>query len=205
MFPSTLRKYVRLGAEEAYESIVFLLRENLKADSVESKQTEPLSVKAKIGGTLGVAVEVRVFPEGGVSALEFSFSYRQLLLSSIIVLTAWIAASLVLRTAIPLVGLAFILVLGYRVNYSARSFLDIVNEALPHLERESARRALIEDRKRWQLEPKDTNSLYQRLREKHVKTWGNTNVLEYKIAEYESQGLTRNEAIRKTAEEEGIY
>jgi len=205
MFPSTLRKYVRLGAEEAYESIVFLLQENLKADSVESKQTEPLSLKAKIGGALGVAVEVRVFPEGGVSALEFGFSYRQLLLSSIIVLAACVAVSLVSRTAIPLVGLAFILVLGYRVNYSARSFLDIVNEALPHLERESARRALIENRKRWQLEPKDTSDLYQRLREKHVKTWGNTNVLEYKIAEYESQGLTRNEAIRKTAEEEGIY
>jgi len=205
MFPSRSRKYVRLGAKEAYESIVFLLRENLKADMMEGKQTEPLSVKAKMGGALGVAVEVRVFPEGGVSALELSFSYRNLLLSSFFVFTAVIAVSLVLQTAIPLVGLALVPVLGYRMNSSARSFLDALNEALPHLERESARRALNEDRKRWQLEPKDADGLYRRLREKHTKTWGNTNVLEYKIAEYERQGLTRDEAIRKTAEEEGIY
>jgi len=52
--------------------------------------------------------------------------------------------------------------------------------------------------------PKDVKKLYDKLVKKYLKTWGNINILEYKISEYIKLGLTREEAIRKTAEEEGI-
>jgi len=64
---------------------------------------------------------------------------------------------------------------------------------------------LAESRKRWQADPRSANALYKRLLEKHIKVWGDAHVLEYKISEYVKIGLTREEAIRKTAEEEGIF
>jgi len=205
MFPSRSRKYVHLGAEQAYESIIHLMRENLGAKNMETEHAKPFSAKADIGGPLGLTVYVQVLPEGSVSALDFSFSYRKTLFISLVLLVAVIGLSLGWRTAVTMLVLILILPLGVGVDSAARRFLNVINEALPHLEGEFARRTLMDDRKRWQLEPKDTEDLHRRLREKHVKTWGNTNVLEYKIAEYEGQGLTRDEAIRKTAEEEGIH
>jgi hypothetical protein len=205
IFPSRTRKYVRLTPKQAYDSVIHLMRENLGAESIESEQTETPYVKARIGGAFGVTVDFQVFPEGGVSALEIRFGYRTFLILVSIVLIAAVGLSLILGTWIPGIGTALIFPLAYKVNFTALRFLDALNEALPHLEQEYARRTLIEERKRWQIEPKDTDALYRRLCEKYIKTWGNTNVLDYKIAEYESQGLTHNEAIRKTAEEEGIY
>jgi len=205
MFPSKLRKFVRLAPNQAYLSMVHLMRENLGTLNVEGEEEEKLIIRAKIGGALGVAVNMQVFPEGDASTLEFSFGYRNILFISVIALIALTGCSLIFGTPVPMLGAVLILPLAYKANFAVMSFLGAVNEALPHLEQEYARLALMEDRKRWQLESKDTEALYRRLREKHIKTWGNTNVLEYKIAEYERQGLTHNEAIRKTAEEEGIY
>jgi len=204
MFPSKSRKFVHLDAEQAFESLLYILREDFGAKNITTVKAETLSIRGRVGGIFGVTVKVQVLPEGGVSALDFSFSYRNLLWLILIILAVALGLSSMLSTAITTVLLALILPPGYRTNATVRRFLDTVNEALPHLERESARKALIEDRKRWQMEPKDTEDLYRRLQEKHIKTWGNTKVLEYKIAEYESQGLTRNEAIRKASEEEGI-
>jgi len=205
VFPLRRRKYVRLTQKQAYESMFHLMSENLDAENIESSQEKASFVKAKLGGTIGVKVNVQLLSEGNMTTLEFSFSYRNLLFISIIFLITMIGLSLILYTPIPMVGTVLILPLAYKANSVAMRFLNTVNEAMPYLEREYAHKALREDRKRWQLEPKDTEDLYRRLREKHIKTWGNTNVLEYKIAEYERQGLTHNEAIRKTAEEEGIY
>jgi hypothetical protein len=89
-------------------------------------------------------------------------------------------------------------------NNSAVSFLDMVNKTLPFVEKEFAHKALLADRERWKAQPQDTDTLYKKLNEKHINTWGDTKILEYKIAEYQTLGLTRNEAIRKAAEEEGI-
>ena len=204
VFPSRTRKYVRLTPEQAYESIFHLLRENVKADSIESSKEQTPSIKARLGGAIGVAVNIGIFSEGDVSTLLFDFSYRNLLFTSFALIVAVIALCLAFWTPIPGVGSAIVLPLAYKANLSVRRFLDVVNEALPYIEREYARRALAEDRKRWKLEPKDTEELFKKLSEKHMRTWGNTNVLWYKINEYQRQGLIYNEAVRRIAEEEGI-
>lgn len=205
VFPSRTRKYVRLAPEQAYESVIHLMHEDLGADKLEGEGKGTSFVKARIGGALGVTVSFRVVPEGTVSVLEFNFSYRVFLVLIPIILITAAGLSLILQTTVPGIGTALILPLAYKVNFTVTRFLERLNEALPYLEREYARMALMEERKRWQQQPRDTEDLYRRLREKHTKTWGNTNVLEYKLAEYEGQGLSRDEAIRKTAEEEGVY
>jgi len=204
IFPSKLRKFVRLTPKQAYEGLISLMQMDLGAKKVQSKLEEHPFIKIKLGGAVGVTVNVRIFAEDGACTLEFSFTYRRLLYLSLIVLITVLGLSLFWNKA-SLVGVISLPFLVYKVNSRVLHFLAALNEFLPRLEAEYARMALAEERKRWQLEPKDTKGLYRRLCEKHVKTWGDTHALEYKIAEYERQGLTREEAIRKTAEEEGIF
>jgi len=205
MFPSRSQRFVHLSPEQTYRSVIHTARETLHAEIVGREEAETLSAKARLAGALGVSVNIRVFPEGAESTLELSFSYKGFLFAVVALLVAVVGVSMIGQTAVPGIGVALILPLAYRANSAAWRFLDAVNETLPHLEREHARKTLMEDRERWRLEPKDIEDLHRRLREKHIKTWGNTNILDYKLAEYQEQGLTRNEAIRKTAEEEGIH
>jgi len=177
----------------------------LGAENLAIEPHEASSFRAKMAGAVGATLIVKIVSEGEVSVLDFRFSYGKFLLGAAAVFVAVICLSLLLGSLLPLLGSLLILVLAYNVNFAVLKFLNVLNETLPYLEREYARRALTEDRKRWQERPEDTEELYTRLREKHVKTWGNVNVLEYKITEYQTQGLTRNEAIRRAAEEEGIH
>jgi hypothetical protein len=204
MFPSRIRRYVKLTGQQAYETAIHLLSEISKPQDIETKQGETFVAKAKLGGQLGTIVTVSVLSEGDVSILDFAFSYKRLLYAVLGIVAIVIVSSLVLRNIILILGFVLILPLIYNANNSAARFLDLVNEALPFIEKEFARQALLADRERWKAKPKDTEVLYRRLSEKHVNIWGNTKVLEYKIAEYQTLGLTRNEAIRKAAEEEGI-
>jgi len=205
LFPSRIRKFARLRSNQAFESMVHLMRENLDTKNVETKNGETLFARAKLGGSIGATVRLQVIPEGDTSTLELSFDYRNLLFVAVVFAVAVGGLSAVLGTPALWLGQIFTVALAYRVNSKVQRFLKGVNEALPHLEREYARVALAEDRRRWQAEPKDTQALHRRLRDKHMKTWGNTRILDYKIAEYERQGLSRNESVRKAAEEEGIF
>lgn len=152
-----------------------------------------------------MTASVRVFAEDSVCTLKFNLSYRRIQYASLAVLIAVFGLSLVYNTFVPLVGAVLLLPLAYRASSNAWRFLNSVNEFLPHLESEHEHMAIAEARRRWQAEPKDTEALHRRLCEKHVKTWGNTHALEYKLAEYVRMGLTREESIRKTADEEGIF
>jgi len=204
-FPSRIQKFVRLTSKQAYESLLYLTGRKIGAENFQSETEEKPYVEAKIGGAIGAVVSIRILPEDGACTLVFSFSYEVPLVTILAVLAAVVALSLILNTVVPMVGLIIVLPLILWVNAGVSRFLDTVNETLPRLEEEYAHMALMEARKRWQREPKDTEALYRKLCKKHVKTWGKTYALDYKIAEYEKQGLTREEAVRKTADEEGIF
>jgi hypothetical protein len=205
LFPSRTRKYVRLAGQQAYESVNSLLGEVSGSKILESSQEKALMTKARLDGVFGAIVTIRVFPEGDVSALDLAFSYRGAMYAAVAVgLITILSGLLVLQSIFTALGFAFIMPIIYIANDSVLRFLELVNKTLPFIEKEFALKALMADRKRWEIQPKDTEALYKRLSEKHVKTWGNTKVLEYKVAEYQTLGLTRNEAIRKAAEEEGI-
>jgi hypothetical protein len=102
-------------------------------------------------------------------------------------------------------GLASALILIYYIGHKINSFLIDLNNILLGLESEYTREKMSKDRARWESSPKSVDDLYRRLCEKYVKIWGSTYILEYKIKEYRGQGLTRDEAIRKISEEEGIF
>jgi hypothetical protein len=204
LFPSRTRKYVRLPVQQAYESVNSLVSEVSGSKTLESGKEARLVTKIRLG-VLGATVTIRVFPEGEVSALDLVFSYRRAIYAALAVCVIVILLGLsVFRSMYTILGFALVLPLIYSANSSAVEFLDLVNRTLPLIEKQFAYRALMADRERWKAQPKDTEALYRRLGEKHAKTWGTTRVLDYKIAEYQTQGLTRNEAIRKAAEEEGM-
>ena len=205
VFPSKTRKYIRLTPKHALESLTYLLKEASNDGNIETEQENGLAVKANLGGALGPEVKVKILPEGEVSALDFTFKYTRFLTAAITTAIILILVSIFYRSVLPVLGIFLIATLAYKVNASAVGFLSSVNKTLPYIEREFQRQILMKDRERWRKQPKNIDNLYARLRRKHIATWGNTNVLEYKIAEYQTQGLTRDEAIRKTAEEEGIY
>lgn len=205
MFPSRSRRFIRVTAKQAYESLVPFIESDLGAVKTQSEGDESSFIGARVGGAFGVAVNVRISAEDGTCALELGFRYGRSQFMVFIILVAAFGLSLFYGTLIPLAGIVLILPIAYKANSSAQRFLAGVNEFLPHLEAEYARLALEEERRRWQEQPKDTTALYRRLCDKHVKVWGDTHALEYKLKEYENRGLTREEAIRKTADEEGIF
>jgi hypothetical protein len=211
LFPSRARIYVRLTAQQAYESVNNLLGEISGSKILESSRKETLMTKARLDGGSGATVTIRVFPEGDVSALDLAFSYREAMYAVVAAIITILGLGWLFfqSTFIPLGFLLLIFLITYTrviyiANNSALRFLDLVNKTLPFIEKEFAHKALMADRERWEAQPKKTEALYRRLSEKHIKTWGNTKVLEYKIKEYQTLGLTRNEAIRKVAEEEGV-
>ncbi|MBS7657235.1 MAG: hypothetical protein QXI71_02835 [Candidatus Bathyarchaeia archaeon] len=204
-FPSRTRKYVRLTGEQAYESLNNILSEVSSLKKPLSTQKESLMSKARLNGFFGATVTVKVLPEGDVSSIDLVFSYKRAVYASLLICAAVILLEfMVFRNMFTILGIALIIPLIYTANSSANNFLNLVNGTLPLIEKEFAQKALLADRERWKAQPKDTEALYRKLSEKHTKTWGNTKVLEYKVSEYQKLGLTRSEAIRKTAEEEGV-
>jgi hypothetical protein len=205
LFPSRIRKYVRLTGPQAHESVNSLVNEVSGSKILSSSQGEILTTKLRLDGIFGASVTVNVISEKEVSAIDFVFSYRRTIFIAFIVSIVIISLGLlVFKNILTIVGFALVIPLIFNANNSAVNFLEVLNKTLPFIENEVAQKALSADRQRWKAQPKDTEDLYRRLSEKHVKTWGNTKVLEYKIAEYKIKGLIREEAIRKTAEEEGI-
>ena len=205
LFPSRTRKYVRLTGQQAYESLNNLLNEASGSKKLQSSQKETLTTKTRLNGVLGATVTVRVLSEGDVSSVDLVFSYKRAIYAALaVIVTIILLGLLILQNIYAILGLVLIVPLVFNANSSAANFLEMVNKTLPLIEKEYAQKALMADRERWKAQPMNTDALYKRLSEKHVKTWGNTKVLEYKVAEYQKLGLTRIEAIRKAAEEEGI-
>lgn len=200
-FPSTFRKFVRIPIEQTYKALSQVLEE-----VYDEKLGKEKIFKTNIGKGVGVTVKIRLLPEGEISSLEFNFDYRGLILIILAVLAASIGLCLLISSFTLLVfNLIAIPVLTYRASFAIERFLSNFNEILRGLEIEYGRRKLMEDRMRWQRSPKNVNDLYKRLCEKYIKIWGDIYALKYKMEEYQSQGLTREEAIRKIAEEEGVF
>lgn len=198
-FPSRFRKFVRVPVNwlsEALSQFLGGLHEEINGERV---------FKTNVKGGLGVKLKLRIIPEGDFSSLEFDFNYRSLIFMVFAIFILLVGLSLIFSSIVPLTGLIAIPLLIYVVGFKVNNFISEFSGILLGLEAEYARRKLMEDRIRWQSNPKDIDDLYRRLREKYIKIWGSTYALEYKMNEYQRQGLTRNEAVRKIAEEEGVF
>jgi len=204
IFPSYRRRYMRVPSEYAYDCIVHILRENLGIKNEEIKHLDNLTLKTNLGGKIGATLTIQIDREGEISVLNLSFSYRKIAILAASLFAATIILSLFLNSPLPLLGTGVFIPVAYQANLESVKFLDVLNEILPFIEEEYAHQILLKDRERWRKSGRDVRSLYEKLREKHMETWGNTNVLRYKIKEYQSIGLTYEEAVMKIAEEEGI-
>jgi len=199
-FPSRLRKFVRVPADYVFENLPKFL------SGISEEESDGLKFfRVNISGGIGSRIKGCIVPEGEVSSLDLRFEYRSLMFALILLFTISAGLSLALSSIFPFFGVLLIPVLIYRASFAVENLLNDLGNILLGFEIDYARRKLMEERARWQRNPKDISELYRRLCEKHIKTWGNTYALEYKINEYQREGLTREESIRKVAEEEGIF
>ncbi len=204
-FPTRVRLFTKLPPKYLNENLTKLLGSILGDDKVRY-DVESGVIKAGLVKPFGMVVDVKVMSEDGSSSIEFRFRYNGLLYTALILTFVTVSLTLILSSIYPLIGLLAVILLIHKTKSSTIGLLNKVSEALPYLEEEYARITLQEERRRWMEQPKDVEELYRRLEEKYRKLWGSTYILEYKIREYMEQlRLTREEAIRKTAEEEGIY
>jgi len=204
IFPSSRQRYLRVPPEYAYECIVDVLRRNLEIEDAEIKHLGDLTLMTCLGGKFGADLKVHVTPEGDISVLNIIFSYRKIAFLGSFLFAAMVGLSLLFNTPLPMLGTIILFPLSYHTSFEVTRFLDALNEGLPLIEREYIREILLKNRARWRKHIKDIQKLYRKLCEKHLETWGSTNVLRYKIEEYQSMGLTYEEAIIKISEEEGI-
>ena len=205
IFPTRVRLFTKLPPKYLNENLTKLLGSMLGDDKVRY-DVESGAVKVGLVKPFGTVVDVEVMSEDGSSSIEFRFRYNGLLYTALILTFVTVSLTLILSSIYPLIGLLAVIPLIHKTKSSAIDLLNKVSEALPYLEEEYTRITLQEERRRWMEQPKDAEELYRRLEEKYKKLWGSTYILEYKIREYMEQlRLTREEAIRKTAEEEGIY
>jgi hypothetical protein len=199
-FPSRLRKFIRVPADYIFENLPQFL------SGMREEESDGLKFfRANVSGCIGAKIKLYVVPEGEISSLDLRFEYRSLVFVLILLFVISAGLSLVLSSIFPLFGVILILILIYRVSFSVENLLNDLGNILHGFEIDYARKKLMEERLRWQRNPKDVSELYRRLCEKHIRTWGNTYALEYKINEYQREGLTKEEAIRKVAEQEGIF
>jgi len=201
-----VRKFVRVPSKEVYNSLVYFLQKDLDASDVKSEEGT-MRIKAKLKGikAAGFTINICIFPENEASTIELSFSYRNFFVVAFALLIGAIVLSVALLSFVPFLGIILLFLLAYNLGSASGAFLSSVNDFLLLLERDSDQRLLVESRKRWQADLRKPEDLYERLLDKHIKVWGGAHVLEYKISDYMRMGLTREEAVRKVAEEEGIF
>jgi len=207
IFATNLRKFVRVPPREVYDSLVRFLQEDLDGKNIKSEEKDMI-ITTKLRGvvkTVGFTANIHILPENDSSAIELGFSYRGFIVIALTLLVGIITLSIILLSAIPLIGIVLIFLLLHCLSSASGIFLGSINDFLLLLERDYDQRLLFESRKRWQSDPRRTDDLYKRLVNKHTKVWGDGHALEYKLSEYMRMGLTREEAIRKVAEEEGIF
>lgn len=207
--PSKSRKTVRVPAEQLCEILPQIAKERILMEG-EGKRIYEFNVSRGICAT----VRVQLIPEGEVSSLEFDFIYHKLIFTALAFIVFLIALGLFLSSLMAPLLLAVVLFMILSTGLSfmilwvkekLNGFLKRIDEILLALESEYSRRKLMEDKARWRSISVDVEKLYRELCEKYIKTWGSTFILEYKIREYMGRlGLTRNEAIMKVSEEEGI-
>jgi len=206
IFISNVRRFVRAPPQEVYRSLLQFLDEDLGAKHIKTDE-EKLLIRIRLKGitkAFGFTARIRILREDGASTIELNFSYRSFLITAFILLISVIVLSIAYFSIIPFIGVILLFLLIFSLGSASSSLLSSINNFLVLFERDYDQRLLTESRRRWQADSKSADYLYKRLIGKHIKVWGDSHALEYKLSEYMRMGLTREEAIRKVAEDEGV-
>ena len=202
---SQTRKFIRVPSNKVHNALLIFLQDELGSTNVEADDESRLIIAKKgIIGPIGIKVSIRVVPEGEASAVELNFSYRSLFPIVLASLAFMFVLCGIFLSIIPLLGFVLLIILVQNLGSVSGSLMSKISEFLFLLEKSYAQEQVYEARQRWQADSRSIDDVYERLVKTHTKIWGSTDVLKYKISEYMKEGLTREEAIRKVADEEGI-
>jgi len=199
------RKFIRVPPGRVYRDLLYFLQEDLGASNVENQEDSLLIIaKEAILSVIRIKIQIRIEPEGEASKIELNFGYRNFLAAALALLSLLILLSAVSLSFIPLLAIIPLITLMQILGSGAvTSFAASISEFLLLLEKSQAKEQLDEARRRWQADARGISDLYERLVAAHTEIWGHTRVLEYKISEHMEEGLTREEAIRRVADDEG--
>jgi hypothetical protein len=199
------RKFIRVPSERVYRDLSYFLQEDLGASNVVNQEDSLLIIAKKgILSVIRIKIEIHIQPEGEASKVELNFGYRNFLAAALALLSFLVLVSVVSLSFIPLlVIIPLIMLMQILGSGAVTSFATSISEFLLLLEKSHAKEQLNEARRRWQADARGISDLYERLAAAHTEIWGHTRVLEYKISEYMEEGLTREEAIRRVADDEG--
>ncbi len=204
IFPSSRHRYVKVPPRYLYQYILHILRKKIELDEEKIKPTNGSALTANLGGKIGVNLTVNISQEGDISLLSLRFRYGRIITSAALLLIAAAGLSLLFSSPLFLLITAAVLPIAYHANLEAVKFLDILNETLPFFEEEYSRQSIMKDKEKWKRHMKKVRKIYEKLVKKHMDVWGDTNILNYKIKNYQSRGLTYEESIIMIAEEEGV-
>ena len=211
-----MRSYIRTIRFTVDEALILLLnfiknevpqRKNiLRVRIVESKNCY---IRAKTWNGLE-SLTVRIVPRDGRSEVHLNFDNSGLIaVWSIILIISLLIDLTLLRYRYPIAGNLTLLmsIEAAWVYWFSNKKIEIFMEELDSYINNIGSKGLLgraEEKPRPELSP-ETLHLYQRLIDRYSRIYGRSiSALEYRIEEYMWEGLSREEAITRLAEEEGV-
>ena len=205
-------RVVNFKVDEAYQHILNFIetlqegKNDLQIKVVEDKG--PSHIKAKIMYGL---LEISISPRDGESIIDFNFNFDEWLRRMYIVTVFgsfwYILLGILLDfriLALALFHLSFISWAKERTRTIENKFMERLDSFLSGGVRAKPK-IEVEGKPRLELPPETLDALYQRLVDRYSRIYGRSrSALEYRIEEYMMGGLSREEAIKRLAEEEGI-
>jgi len=177
-------------------------RRKLKINLVRCE--EPQNIKAKIGPLILLNISLRGREDE--TLIEFNFDFSQFItigtIASISALLADLIFSRHLYSLTFFVGGGFLFSLIYADTYIIERFM---NQLDSFLNSRGITIKKIEVEEAGERRPLDVDALYERLTHRYDAAYGRgVRMVERKIQSYMKEGLSREEAIKKLAEEEGL-
>jgi len=205
-------RVVNFKVDEAYQHILNFIetlqegKNDLQIKVVEDKG--PSHIKAKIMYGL---LEISISPRDGESIIDFNFNFDEWLRRMYIVTVFgsfwYILLGILLDfriLALALFHLSFISWAKERTRTIENKFMERLDSFLSGGVRAKPK-IEVEGKPRLELPPETLDALYQRLVDRYSRIYGRSiSALEYRIEEYMMGGLSREEAIKRLAEEEEI-
>jgi len=203
-------RVVSLHSHEAYQHIlnfIETLQEGKNDLQIKVVDKGPSHIKAKIMYGL---LEISISPRDGESIIDFNFNFDEWLRRMYIVTVFgsfwYILLGILLDfriLALALFHLSFISWAKERTRTIENKFMERLDSFLSGGVRAKPK-IKVEGKPRLELPP-ETLHLYQRLIDRYSRIYGRSiSALEYRIEEYMWEGLSREEAIRRLAEEENM-
>ena len=197
-------RIVNLRRYETYQRLLEFIRKpeikkRFRIRLVDSK--EPSYIKIKMGPLS--SLDVRILPQNGRSRMEFNFDFSPFLSLIIFSIAVLLLVGLSRPGYMYIYLLAIIPLIQYCPKETVKNFMERLDSFFIQLPTEVTLGFKVEEAE--ERRPLDVDTLYERLTRRYDAAYGRgVWMVDRKIQSYMKEGLSREEAIGRLAEEEGL-